>query len=155
MKWAAWLFVLAGCGVAPGPGDAGGDNAPPRIATRTPDDVRVLYERPRCRTAPSFSLLVEDEDVEQTLRARWFLEEASGSVGFDTVIPPSGTATRVVSAPSTDAFAVALDNLARGSRLLTVYVTDADSFDERVPPRAVGDGFVVQAVWLLDVLDCP
>lgn len=143
-------------------------NSPASIVQQTPEEGRTTFRNGAgCPGNPEFAVLVEDEDISDAMRVRWFV----GDLVFQ---PPNVSSVdrvlREIRAPTAGGFTTALANLTAGrTELLTVYVADTEivvsegkvSLDARPAfPRVDGGmasdrGYLDSHTWVLDVEPCP
>jgi hypothetical protein len=84
----------------------------------------TFYNSTTCTGNPTFQLTVEDDDLTDTVTSLWFIGDLKSQDYRPNPIPPSGSKTRFVTAPSSLGFKSALANLRVGTETLTVYVSD-------------------------------
>lgn len=147
-------------------------NSPLRIKERQwhPNQRTTFLNSTFCRNE-QFDLLVIDADLADVVTSRWFIDKTDDDVStaFEPSPIRSGTAERIVTAPTISGFTGALANLAPGVHTLTVYVTDS-TFEQLTetgvvtvsrPSRLLPDGTPApdegsfdRFTWILDVEPC-
>ena len=142
-------------------------NAPLKIVDQDPREPRRVYRNSTACPSqnPTFKLIVDDEDIADTVRSRWFV----GTQSFEgRNVTATGSRGREVAAPTESGFRAVLANLTAGrTELLTVYVADTEvrliEGQITVEPRerVLPDGTVVEDegsldsfTWVLDVEPC-
>lgn len=138
-------------------------NGPIKIRYQSPPEPRTtFFNGTSCTTSnPAFSVTVDDEDIADTVRSRWFVGLQSFEGRF---LLSTGARGREVTAPTDSGFRAAMANLAAGTALLTVYVSDTEArvVDGKlvIEPRtrALPDGTMVEDegsvdsfTWVLEV----
>jgi hypothetical protein len=142
-------------------------NSPIRILDQDPPAPRTtFFNGTACGASnPAFKLTVDDEDVADTVRSRWFVGLQSFEGRF---VSSTGSRGREVTAPTDSGFRATLANLTAGdTELLTVFVSDTEArvVDGKlvVEPRSrvLPDGTPVEDkgysdsfTWVLDVEAC-
>lgn len=148
-------------------------NRPPRIVDVLPKEQPLDFISGTvpnsgglpCDTA-SFSLVVDDPDLGDTIRSIWFIDKTKDSLFYrPNPVQPGTDTRRNVTQPSAAAFRSALSSLPTGTHLVTVYVVDTDfaeivdnSVNAQTRPVVMPDGsevqdngYVDQYTWVLNV----
>ena len=140
-------------------------NAPVKILSVNPPGPSLQFFNGTSCLNESFTLRVDDEDISDTMRSRWFLGEQS----FEgRLVTTTGSRGRDVPAPTDSAFRAQLSNLVAGkTELLTVFVADTEVrvVDGKVviEPRmrvlpdgtsVLDDGYSDSFTWVLNVEAC-
>lgn len=142
-------------------------NGPLKIVDQDPREPRATFRNTTLcpEQNPTFKLTVDDEDIADTVRSRWFV----GTQTFEgRNVTSTGSRGREVFAPPESSFKTALANLTAGdTELLTVFVADTEvrvvdgqiSVEPRT--RVLPDGTMVEDkgsfdsfTWVLDVEAC-
>ncbi len=145
-------------------------NRPPRIVAARYGNERADEVELRTGTACSreeFNVLVDDLDLDDTLRSFWFIDKTETSLPLSpSPLGGSGQVTRTLSQPS--GIRTQLGNLSAGPHRLTVYVVDSDIQEiqnaqirpvERevlLPDGKTGrnDGYVDEFTWFINAVSC-
>lgn len=141
-------------------------NRPLKIVGHNPPGLAVkFFNSARCadKNEP-FTVIVEDEDVQDEVRSRWVIND--NNTDYEPKAVTVRNVVREVPAPSST-FPSAMANLPTGTALLSVYATDSlflESGDRTNVTRAlvtlpdgtsvVDKGSVDSFTWTLNVVPC-
>ena len=140
-------------------------NAPVKILSVKPAGPSLQFYNGTSCLNESFTVTVDDEDISDTIRSRWFIK---GQSFEGRLVTTTGSRGREVPAPTDSAFKALLSNLeAAKTELLTVYVADTEVrvVDGKVviEPRmrvlpdgtsVQDDGYSDSFTWVLTVEAC-